>query len=324
MKFFRTQFYKDIFKLLSDTASGFSNDNGMKMSASLAYYTIFSIAPLLLIVIWTVGFFYGELLAGPEDAQTEVFDEFANIFGPETAAQIQQIIANISVSNKSGLGIAIGIGTLVVGSTTIFVEIQDSLNRIWGVRPKPKKGWLKMLLNRVLSLSMVLGLGFLLIVSLIANGLVVALSSQITNYFPDISVLVVEWANVALTLVVITVLFAFIFRFLPDARMRFRDVMGGALFTGALFMLGRYLIALYMQFSAPASAYGAAGAIIVLLLWVYYSAAILYFGAEFTKVYALKYGKGVWPSSYAVKIVTTEKEVEDEPLRISDSQNNES
>lgn len=324
MRFLRAEFYKDIFKLLSDSASEFAKDKAMKMSASLAYYTIFSIAPLLLIVIWLVGFFYGELLSGPQDAQTEVFDEFANIFGPETAAQIQQIIQNISVSNKSGLGIAIGIGTLVIGSTTIFIEIQDSLNRIWGVRPKPKKGWLKLLLDRALSLSMVLGLGFLLIVSLIANGIVVALSSQITAYFPDISVFVVQWINVGLTFVVITALFAFIFHFLPDARMRFRDVVGGALFTAALFMLGRYLIALYMQFSAPASAYGAAGAIIVMLLWVYYSAAILYFGAEFTKVYALKYGKGVWPSSYAVKVVVTEQEVEGEPIHIPDGQKSES
>jgi len=324
MKLFHARFYKDIITLLGDTIAAFSNDKAMKMSASLAYYTIFSIAPLLLIVIWLVGFFYGELLAGPQDAQAEVFNEFANIFGPETATQIQQIITNISVSDKSGLGIAIGVGTLVVGSTTIFVEIQDSLNRIWGVRPKPKKGWLKMLIDRALSLSMVLGLGFLLIVSLIANGIVVALSSQITKYFPDISVLLVQWVNVGLTFIVITALFAFIFHFLPDARMRFRDVVGGALFTAALFMLGRYLIALYMQFSAPASVYGAAGAIIVLLLWVYYSAAILYFGAEFTKVYALKYGKGVWPSSYAVKVIMTEKEVDDEPLRITDHQNNES
>ena len=316
MHIFQARLYKDAFELLKGAVTEFLNDKGMKMSASLAYYTIFSIAPLLLIVIWLVGFFYGELLSGPQDAQNEVFAEFANIFGPETAAQIHQIIQNISVSNKSGLGIAIGIGTLLVGSTTIFVEMQDSLNRIWGVRPKPKKGWLKMLIDRALSLSMVLGLGFLLIVSLIANGIVVALSSQLTNYFPDLSLFLVQWINVALTFIVITALFAFIFHVLPDARMRFRDVLGGALFTAALFMLGRYLIALYMQFSAPASAYGAAGAIIVLLLWVYYSAAILYFGAEFTKVYALKYGRGVWPSSYAVKVILTEKEVESGPIRM--------
>lgn len=314
MKLFRISFYKSIVQLLGQAVSEFSKDKAMKMSASLAYYTIFSIAPLLLIVIWLVGFFYGELLSGEQDAQTEVFQEFAEMFGPETARQIEQTIQNISLSNKSGLGIAIGIGTLIIGSTTIFVEIQDSLNRIWGVRPKPKKGWLKMLVNRAISFSMVLGLGFLLIVSLIVNGLIVALSSRITQYFPEISVYVVEWINVGLTFLVITSLFAFIFRFLPDARMRFRDVAGGALFTAALFMLGRYLIALYMQYGAPASAYGAAGAVIILLLWVYYSAAILYFGAEFTKVYALNYGKGVWPSSYAVKVILTEVEVEDEPI----------
>ena len=320
MKLFKKSFYTDIFQLLRNTFTEFSKDNAMKMSASLAYYTIFSIAPLLLIVIWLVGFFYGQILAGEHDAQSKVFEEFTAIFGPSTAAQIQQIIQNIGLSNKSGIGIAVGVGTLVLGSTTIFTEIQDSLNRIWGVRPKPKKGWLKMLLNRAISFSMVLGLGFLLIVSLIANGIIVALSSQITRFFPEISVYLVEWVNIGLTFLVITSLFGFIFRFLPDARMRFRDVAGGAIFTAALFMLGRYLISLYMQYSAPASAYGAAGAIIILLLWVYYSAAILYFGAEFTKVYALRYGRGVWPSSYAVKVVMKEEEVENEPLELPSRQ----
>ena len=310
MKLFKKSFYKEIFELLIQTFNEFMDDKAMKMSASLAYYTIFSIAPLLLIVIWLVGFFYGEVLDGEQDAQAEIFEEFANLFGADTAAQIQQIIQNISVSNKSGLGIAIGIGTLVIGSTTIFMDIQESLNRIWGVRAKPKKGWLKMLLNRVISFSMVLGLGFLLIVSLIANGIILALSSQITQFFPEISVVMVQWINIGLTFFVITCLFTFIFRFLPDARMRFKDVVGGAIFTAALFMLGRYLIALYMQYSAPASAYGAAGSIIVLLLWIYYSAAILYFGAEFTKIYAQRYGNGVLPTSYAVKIVQTETEVQ--------------
>lgn len=309
MKLFKKSFYKEIFELLVQTFNDFMDDKAMKMSASLAYYTIFSIAPLLLIVIWLVGFLYGEVLDGEQDAQGEIFEEFANLFGSDTAAQIQQIIQNISVSNKSGVGIAVGIGTLVIGSTTIFMDIQESLNRIWGVKAKPKKGWLKMLLNRVISFSMVLGLGFLLIVSLIANGIILAMSSQITQFLPEISVVMVGWINLGLTFLVITCLFTFIFRFLPDARMRFKDVVGGALFTAFLFMLGRYLIALYMQYSAPASAYGAAGSIIVLLLWIYYSAAILYFGAEFTKAYAQRYGDGVQPTSYAVKIVQTETEV---------------
>lgn len=309
MKIFSTSFYREIGQLLSGAFSEFMNDKAMKMSASLAYYTIFSIAPLLLIVIWLVGFLYGEHMVGQGGVQAEVFEEFAALFGTEVAAQIQQVIQQISISNKSGIGIAIGIGTLIVGSTTIFIEIQDSLNTIWKLKPKPKKGWLKMLLNRVISFSMVLGLGFLLIVSLLLNGIIVALSNQISQYFPDISIWVVEWINIGLTFLVITTLFGTIFGVLPDARLRFRDIAGGAIFTALLFMLGRYLISLYMQYSAPASAYGAAGSIIVLLLWIYYSAAILYFGAEFTKIYARKYGRGILPASYAVGIVQEEIEV---------------
>lgn len=311
MKIFSTSFYREIGQLLSTTFNEFMNDKAMKMSASLAYYTIFSIAPLLLIVIWLVGFLYGEHVAGQGGAQAEVFEEFATLFGAEVATQIQQVIQQISISDKSAIGIAIGVGTLIAGSTTIFIEIQDSLNTIWKLKPKPKKGWLKMLLNRAISLSMVLGLGFLLIASLLLNGIIVALSNQISEYFPHISVWMVEWINIALTFLIITTLFGTIFGFLPDARLRFRDIAGGALFTALLFMLGRYLISLYMQYSAPASAYGAAGSIIVLLLWIYYSAAILYFGAEFTKVYARKYGRGILPASYAVGIMQEEIEVSD-------------
>lgn len=290
-----------------ETFNEFNNDKAMKMSASLAYYTTFSIAPLLLIIIWVMGFLYG--IAGQEGVQAEVFGELAALFGKDVAAQIQQVIAQLSISEKSVIGVAIGIGTLVVGSTTIFMEIQDSLNAIWKLKPKPKKGWLKMLINRAMSFSMVLALGFLLIASLLLNGIIVALSNQIGRYLPEISLWMVEWINVGLTFLVITTLFGTIFGVLPDARLRFRDIVGGAIFTALLFMLGRYLISLYMQYSAPASAYGAAGAIIVLLLWIYYSAAILYFGAEFTKVYAQKYGSGILPATYAVRIVQEEVEV---------------
>lgn len=307
-KIFTKRFYQEVLDLLLLTAKGFSADKAMKMSASLAYYAIFSIAPLLLIIIWLVGFLFGEYVEGQQGVQTEVFEEFAALFGAEVAQQIQQVIQKISVSNKSGLGIGIGIITLIIGSTTIFMEIQDSINTIWKVKAKPQKGWLKMILNRALSFSMVVGLGFLLITSLILNGIIGALSSYINKYLPDISVYVMSWVNVGITFAIITILFGTIFSALPDARMRFRDVLGGALFTGMLFMLGRFLISIYMQFAAPASAYGAAGSVIVLLLWVYYSAAILYFGAEFTKIYAEKYGNGIKPSSYAVRVVQQEIE----------------
>lgn len=306
MKLLSKEFYLDIFELLKLSIQGFAADRAMKMSASLAYYAIFSIAPLLLIIIWLVGFLFGEFVEGQAGVQAEIFGEFASLFGTEVAAQIQQVIQQISVSNKSGIGIVVGIVTLIIGSTTIFIDIQHSINLIWKVRAKPQKGWVKMILNRVISFSMVLGLGFLLITSLLLNGIIVALSSYLLDYFPDLSFILVEWINIGITFLVTTILFGTIFSVLPDARIRFRDVMGGALFTAGLFMLGRYLISMYMQFAAPASAYGAAGSLIVLLLWVYYSAAILYFGAEFTKVYAEKYGNGISPTSYSVKIVQQE------------------
>ena len=309
MKIFSLSFYKETGALLLDAYRGFSSDNALKMSASLAYYTIFSIAPLLLIVIWAIGFLYGEHVAGQTSIQREIFSELAGLFGQEVAEQVQQVVEKISISNKSGIGIAIGIGTLIIGSTTIFIEIQDSLNTIWRLRPKPRKGWLKMIINRALSFSMVLGLGFLLFASLLLNGIIMALSNQISQYFPELSLWMIEWVNIGLTFLVITTLFGTIFGVLPDARLRFRDILGGALFTAALFMLGRYLISIYIRFGAPASAYGAAGTIIVLRLWIYYSAAILYFGAEFTKVYAQRYGKGIRPASYAVRIVQQEQEL---------------
>lgn len=309
MKLLKKDFYREIFELLTLSVQGFAEDRAMKMSASLAYYAIFSIAPLLLIIIWLVGFLFGEFVEGQAGVQAEIFGEFASLFGAEVAAQIQQVIQQISVSNKSGIGIAAGVITLVIGSTTIFIDIQHSINLIWKVRAKPRKGWVKMILNRVLSFSMVLGLGFLLITSLLLNGIIVALSSYLLDYFPDLSFILVEWINIGITFLVTATLFGIIFSVLPDARIRFRDVLGGALFTAGLFMLGRYLISVYMQFAAPASAYGAAGSLIVLLLWVYYSAAILYFGAEFTKVYAEKYGNGITPTTYSVKIIQQEIQV---------------
>jgi|SRR5690554_264478 len=305
----KKEFYRDVGDLLLKSIKGFGQDRAMKMSASLAYYSIFSIAPLLLIIIWLVGFLVGEYAEGERAIQEEIFSELTGLFGRDVATQIQDVITQISVEKKSGIGIGIGIGTLIVGSTTIFVQIQDSINTIWQVRARPRKSWVKMILNRVLSFSMVIGLGFLLIASLILNGIIVALGSYLLDYFPELSFALVEWINIGITFLVIAALFATIFSVLPDAKIRFTDALVGALVTAALFMLGRYLISLYMQFAAPASAYGAAGSVIILLLWVYYSAAILYFGAEFTKAYAEKFGHGIQPKSYAVRVILQEIEV---------------
>lgn len=297
-------------KLLWDAIMGFLDDGCMRMSASLAYYTVFSIGPILLILIWALGFFYGNHLDGPGGAQTEVMEELTSLFGKDIATMLESAIQKISFENKSNIGIIIGITTLIITSTTIFIDIQTSINSIWRVKPKPKKGWLKLIINRLISFSMILGLAFVLMVSLIVSSIIGALTDQILQVFDGLNIEMIDWVNSIITFAVITTLFGFIFAFLPDARVRFKDILGGAIFTALLFMLGKYGISYYLTNNATASSYGAAGTIIILLSWIYYSAAILYFGAEFTKEYAVKYGRGVRPSSFAVLVKQTEVEID--------------
>jgi membrane protein len=298
-----TKKLKKYLSLVKETLSGFSEDKIMKKSAALAYYTIFSLAPLLLIIMWTVSFFYGE-----DATAGRIFEELNDVIGPTAAKQVQDIIQKISLSEKSGIAIIIGIGTLIVGSTTVFVEIQDSINTIWGVRAKPQKGLRKMIIDRVLSFSIVIGLGFLLIVSLIVSTIIELLSNYLLSIFPDTIAIVFTLINFGITFIVIAILFAVIFKFLPDAEIKWKHVRGGAIFTAILFIIGKYLISLYMQFTAPESAYGAAGSIIIILLWIYYTSAILYFGAEFTKVYTKWTCGEILPSRYAVRVIQTEIE----------------
>lgn len=297
--------FKRLIQLIKETFKGFSEDRIMKKSASLAYYTIFSLAPLLLIIMWTMGFFLGQ-----DASEGRIYEQLHAIVGPSAATQIEDIIRQLSLSEKSGMAILIGVGTLIVGSTTVFIEIQDSINAIWSVRAKPKKGWKKMLLDRVLSFSIIIGLGFLLIVSLLVSMLIELLSGYLLEIFPETTAFLFTLINFGITFLVISILFGVIFKYLPDAQIKWRYVRSGAIFTAILFILGKYVISLYMQYTAPASAYGAAGSVIIILLWVYYTAAILYLGAEFTKVYT-KWASGeILPSKYAVRLVQTELEIE--------------
>ncbi|MGV6947183.1 YihY/virulence factor BrkB family protein [Sphingobacterium kyonggiense] len=303
---------KDFWRLLINAGNGFAEDNCMKLSASLAYYTVFSIGPLLLILTWTLGFFYGSALDGSEGAREQVLSELNEIFGKEIASLLESTVHNLSLDSKSNIGIIIGVGTLMFTSTTIFVDIQNSINSIWKVKPKPKKGWLKMIINRLISFSMILGLVFLLMASLIISSVIGIMTDYFNQFMENWDISLIDWINTAITFLVISSLFGIIYAFLPDARVRFKDILGGALFTALLFMFGKFLISLYLSTNATASSYGAAGSIIILLAWVYYSAAILYFGAEFTKEYAIKYGKGIQPTSYAVLVRQTELEIDPE------------
>jgi membrane protein len=293
------------FRILKDTFNGFLDDKALKYSASLSYYTVFSLAPLLLLMISLAGFFYGR-----EAIQGKVFGEINGLIGNQAAAQIQDIIKNMELSGETTTALIIGAVTLVIGATSIFGEIQDSINSIWRVKAKPKRGWVKLLKDRLLSSSLIVALGFLLIVSLMVNGMLLALSDWLKIYFPDVTLIVFQIVNVLVSFLVITTLFGVIFKVLPDAKIAWKDVRAGAFFTACLFMLGRYLIGLYINFSGTASAYGAAGSLIVILVWVYYTAAILYFGAVFTRVYAEYLGAKIEPADYAVYVEQHEKEKE--------------
>jgi len=304
MKFFNKEHLKHWWKIIMATFMGFINDNGLKLSASLAYYTIFSIAPLLVLVLALIGVFL-------RDAQNRelLYVQIQHYMGMQASSQIKDIIKNYAMHGKSGAALLSGGVILLVGASSMFVEIQDSLNIIWRVKAKPKKSWLKLIQNRFLSFSLIASLGFLLLVSLLINILVSALSDKIQHFFPGITIIIFI-VNLAITFVVITVLFGIIFKVLPDVKITWKDVRSGAIFTALLFMLGQYLIGLYIQYFANSSAYGAAGSIIVILTWIYYTSAILYIGAEFTQVYAEAIGSRIEPAEYAVAIKQTEIEME--------------
>ena len=278
-------------------------DKITKMSGSLAYYTVFSMAPLLVMIISLCGIFLGR-----EAVEGKIVAQLSGFVGVDTAIQLQQIIKNASLAGKSTMAAVIGGITLIIGATSVFAEIQDSINTIWGLKPKPKRGWLKMIQNRLLSFSVIISLGFLLLVSLGVTAIIDGFSERLRAHFPEVTVVVFYILNIVITLVVITLIFGVIFKVLPDAKIIWKDVMAGAIATSLLFMLGKFGISFYISKSNVGSTYGTAGSLVVLLLWVYYSSIILYMGAEFTKAFAVKYGSPILPNDYAVTTKTIEVE----------------
>jgi len=292
---------KTAFKLLHRTAEAFSDDNAFKLSASLSYYTIFALGPLLIIIISLAGIFYGR-----DAVRGEIYGQLNGLVGSDAALQIQQIIGSAQHTHATSIGAIIGIVLLIIGATGVFTEMQGSINFIWSVRAKPKKGWLKYLGNRLLSFSLVLGLGFVLLVSLIINALLALLSGRLTRLFPHSTVYLFQVINTLIILAVITGLFAVIYKVLPDAIISWKDALIGSAFTALLFLLGKFLIGFYLGRADLDITYGTAASIVILLTWVYYSSLILYFGAEFTKIYALHSGEGIRPKQTAVFIIKRE------------------
>lgn len=299
----KVNFFKDSFSILKNSVMGFMNEDSLKYSASLAYYTIFSLGPILVLMISLAGIFFGE-----EAIRGKVFTELNGLVGASAARQIQEVIKNLELSGKSSMALIISIVTLIIGATTVFGDIQNSINKIWHVRAKPKKGWLKLITDRLLSSSLVIGLGFLLVVTLVVNGVILTLTDRLLRYFPDMTVFVMDAINFLLSFAITFVLFAVIFKVLPDVNIKWKTVRAGALFTAILFIFGRFGIGLYLQNSDTETTYGAAGSIVLILLWVYYTAAILYFGAVFTREYATYKGVSIEPSEFAVHVETKEIE----------------
>jgi len=285
--------------LIKETFKGFMEDNALQLSAALSYYTIFSLPPLLIIIISLSGIFFGA-----DAVRGEIFGQIKGLVGNDAALQIQETLKNVKLSNSSTFAATLGVIILVIGASGVFAEIQDSINYIWGIKAKPKRGLIKFLYNRLMSFSMIGSVGFLLLVGLIINSVIDILIKRLVIIFPKDAIILVYASNTFIVFIIITLLFTIIFKALPDGKIALRDCITGASFTAFLFMIGKFAIGFYLGKYNIASIYGAAGSIILILLWVYYSAIILYFGTEFTKVFAQTHGQKIIPNSYSVQIKT--------------------
>lgn len=283
-----------VWKSLKDSFAEFGNDKITKLSASLAYYTGFSLAPLLVLIIAICGVVFGQ-----DAVQGNIQNQISSLIGADAAAQVQAMIKNATLTGKSTLATVVSGVVLIISATTIFGEIQDSINSIWGLKLKPSAGWKNTLMNRLLSFGVIASLGFILLVSLVATSVLEGLGERLQNVFPQVSFVLLYVINLALTLVVISMLFAVIFKVLPDANLQWKAVMPGAIATAILFMIGKIAISLYINKSDMGSSFGAASSLAVIFVWIYYSSIILYFGAEFTKAYAVNKGYKITPDKHA-------------------------
>ncbi len=287
---------KTIFSVLKETFSEWNTDKASRLAAALSYYTIFSLAPLLIIVIAIAGAVFGE-----EAARGEIVGQIQGLVGKEGAQFIQTAIENASQPKTGTIASIISVVVLLFGASGLFAQLQDALNTIWEVQPKPGRGLVGMIRDRFLSFSMVLGVGFLLLVSLVMSAALAAVVNYFGNIIPGIGFLL-QTANFILSFAITTLLFGLIYKVLPDVKIGWSDVWIGAIITSLLFSIGRFLLGMYLGNSGFGSTYGAAGSLVIILAWVYYAAQILFFGAEFTQVYARRFGSQIVPAKNAMPL----------------------
>lgn len=296
---------REIFPLLKQTFNEWLEDKAPQLGAALAYYTVFSLAPLILVLLAVIGVVFRH---DPSGAWTRITEQMGYFLDRSAIDVVQQIAQKASEPGKGKLATVMGIALALFGASGVFGQLQDALNTVWGVKAKPGLGLKGLIRARFLSFAIIGGIFFLLLVSLVIEGLLKGFSHWVQNHVPgglSAAVSLYLCADV----VVIIVLFAVIFKYLPDMKIRWRDVWVGAILTAILFLLGKWALGLYLASGAAGSAYGAASSLITLLLWIYYSSQILLFGAEFTQVYTRKFGSDVEPDAYAVCIEREEREV---------------
>jgi membrane protein len=293
------KFLRNGWRLLREAGAEWSNDKAARLGASLSYYTIFALAPVLLLVIAVAG-----LVLGKQAAEGKIVAQFGALLGTDAAKVIQTMLVKASNRGSGVLATVVGIVTLMVGATGVMIELQDALNTVWKVVPKPGRGLRGILRDRLLSFGIVLGFGFLLLVSLVLSAVVALLDSWIGHLIPG-WVIVGYVLSYGISLGLVALVLAAIFKVLPDVTTAWRDVWVGALVTSVLFHAGKFGIAVYIGKASVGSTFGAAGSLAVLLVWIYYSSQIVLYGAEFTRVYANRYGSHVVPSENAIQVPET-------------------
>jgi membrane protein len=282
-----------LWQLIKEAAADWSHDRAPRLGAALAYYTVFSLVPFLVVVIALIGLVFGQ-----EAAQSAILSHIATLVGDKTASAIEDMIQRADQPSTGFFATALAVVTLLFGASGVFGQLQDALNTVWGVEPKEGRGVWGFIKDRFLSFVAVLGTGFLLLVSLVLSSVLAALGKWFSGLLP-LPETVLHLLNFALSFLVVAGLFALIFKMLPDAKVAWRDVWIGAVLTAILFTIGKYALGVYLGKSNVASGYGAAGSLVLILLWVYYSAQILLYGAEFTQVYANRLGERIVPASDA-------------------------
>ena len=287
---------KHSFSILKEAAIEWNNSDPWRLSAIIAYYAILSMPALLVIIVNLLGLIWGnEIVQGKLDAQ------LVSVIGKESAEAIATMIESSQTDDRSILMTIVGIGSLLFGATGVFFHLQISLNSIWCLKVNPDANWKRLVIDRILSFGFVLVLGFLLLISFVLSTVLTAISDKLTTIFPEVVVLLAQIADAVISLGVVTLLFALIFKFLPHAKIKWKSVWAGAVLTSVLFAVGKYALGFYFNTAEPGSTYGAAGSIILILLWVSYASLILFFGAEVSYVFSKRYGHGVEPTKAAVK-----------------------